>query len=460
MEEERITKLPFLRLNNPFIQNLLLGAGGGRSSSITMANISNGVLYGVFVFSALLAGTVLNTLGPRLTMMFGITGYPVYIGAMWYFDAQGHLWYPIFAGAYLGLTAGCLWTTAAYISNAYAEEKDKGLWRAIQWTGNICGAAVGACVALGISWNSASAGVPHSVYIVFIVLQCASVGFAMLLLPSEQVRRSDGTSLAAFQPLSTWESLKITGSLFKDWRILVMIPTFFTGEVFFPFQASMNAYAFNLRTRTLNSLLNNLIQIPVTLGVGFILDREAIGSRRKRAVLAITFDAVWITGAYVAQTAWLASWRFDRSVPGPAIDCTDAAYAGAVVIYMLYAAQYGVFQNVVLYVLGSLTNEPRKLAAMGGFFVSWLSAGTAISFGVDATAQPYENENAAYFALATLCWPILYFIAWRCISSTNYFKEESVVVPIHVRKDLHLEGVEVAEEAAPVDKPEKKQQSV
>lgn len=73
-----------------------------------MANISNGVLYGVFVFSALLAGTVLNTLGPRLTMMFGIAVYPVYIEAMWYFDAVGHLWFPIFAGAYLGLTAGCI----------------------------------------------------------------------------------------------------------------------------------------------------------------------------------------------------------------------------------------------------------------------------------------------------------------------------------------------------------------
>lgn len=335
-----------------------------------MANISNGALYGVFVFSALLAGTVLNTLGPRMTMMFGITGYPVYIGAMWYFDAQGHIWFPIFAGAYLGLTAGCLWTTAAYMCNAYAEEKDKGLWRAIQWTGNITGAAIGASVALGISWNSTSASVPHSVYIVFIIIQVASVGFASMLLPSNKLRRSDGTALAAFDHMSAWESIKLTASLFKDWRVMMMIPAFFTAEMFFPLQASMNAYAFNLRTRTLNSLLNNLIQIPVTMGVGFLLDQERFGSRKKRAFLGITFDAVWITGAYIAQTIWLSSWKFDRSVPGPSIDCTDPAYAGAIVIYMFYAAQYGVFQNVVLYVLGSLTNEPRKLAAMGGFFVA------------------------------------------------------------------------------------------
>ena len=53
----------------------LLGAGGGRASSITMANISNGVLYGVFTFSAVGAGPLLNLIGPRWTLLMGITGY-------------------------------------------------------------------------------------------------------------------------------------------------------------------------------------------------------------------------------------------------------------------------------------------------------------------------------------------------------------------------------------------------
>lgn len=335
-----------------------------------MANISNGTLYGVFVFSALGASTVVNILGPRLTMMFGITGYPVYIGAMWYFDQIGHLWFPIFAGAYLGLAAGCLWTVAAYTSNAYAEEKDKGKWRAIQWTMNVSGSALGASIALGISWNSKTLGVPHSVYIVFIVLQCLSMGLAFLLLSPDKLRRSDGTALASFESISLGQSLKLTLSLFKDWRVVAMIIPCFTAEMFFPFQASMNAYAFNLRTRTLNSLLNNLIQIPVTMLVGYILDSEGLGSRKKRALMGVTFDAVWITGTYIAQTAWLSSWNFDRSVPGPMIDCTEHAYIGAVVIYMMYAAQYGVFQNVVLYILTSLTNEPRKTSALAGFFVA------------------------------------------------------------------------------------------
>lgn len=71
-----------------------------------------------------------------------------------------------------------------------------------------------------------------------------------------------------------------------------------------------------------------------------------------------------------------------------------------------------------------------------------MSSGTAISFGVDATSQPYENENAAWFALTTICWPILYFIAWKCTTPTNYMKEKTVIAPVHVRKELGVSDYE------------------
>ena len=148
-----------------------------------------------------------------------------------------------------------------------------------------------------------------------------------------------------------------------------MLPAFLAPEMFFPFQSSMNAYAFNLRTRSLNSVLLSVIQLPTASAMGWLLDNDKIGTRRTRALIAVSIDAVWITGAYIAQTIWLASWRFDRSVPGPSIDITDRAYPGAVVIYLLYAAQYGMFQNVVIWMFGALTNDPPTQAAIGGLFV-------------------------------------------------------------------------------------------
>lgn len=65
--------------------------------------------------------------------------------------------------------------------------------------------------------------------------------------------------------------------------------------------------------------------------------------------------------------------------------------------------------------------------------MSVLSAGTTSAFGIDSTKTPYEQENGAYFALATISWPILVFIAWRCTTDSNYFREEGVGIPVHVQ---------------------------
>ena len=319
------------------------------------------------------------------------------------------------------------------MGNAYAEESQKGTWRAIQWSCNASGATIGGLVALGINLHTTREGVPSSVYIIFIVLQCCSVGFAAFMLPPKSLLRSDGTPLAEFHPVTLTQSLSGLGELFKDWRILLMLPTFYAGEVFLVLQSSINAYAYNLRTRSLNNVLTNLTQIPFTILIGYLLDCERLGTRRQRGMIVVVIVATFVTGTYIAQTIWLASWKFDRSIPGPSIDWTHSSYPGAVIIYLCYGAQYGMFQNTVLWLLGSLTNQPSRLGHMSGLFVGVLSAGTASAFGIDSTKTPYERENGAYFALATISWPIMFFIAWKCTVDSNYFREEGVGIPVHVQ---------------------------
>jgi len=48
---------------------------------------------------------------------------------------------------------------------------------------------------------------------------------------------------------------------------------------------------------------------------------------------------------------------------------------------------------------------------------------------------PYAIENVAYFAITTLAWPIMLFIAARYTTDTNYFKEPGVGVPAHIRNE-------------------------
>ena len=195
-------------------------------------------------------------------------------------------------------------------------------------------------------------------YIVFICIQVASTGLAFLLLPPDRLRRNDGTAIVEYNPIPVLQNLKAMLVLFKDPAILIMIPVFFTPEMFFPMEASINAYAFNLRSRTLNTMLGNAIQVPITLGFGCLLDSPILGPRRRRAFIGIFIVAVWVMGAYVAQTIWLSSWNFDRSIPGPSIDIHDDAYPGALTIYLFMVGQYGIFQNIVIYVFGCITNHP------------------------------------------------------------------------------------------------------
>jgi hypothetical protein len=81
----------------------------------------------MFTLFACLGGTIVNLLRPRLSMMVGSLGYPLYIGGLWYYDRTGQTWFPLFGGAMLGVLCGILWTCAGMIAFSYAEEKEKGL---------------------------------------------------------------------------------------------------------------------------------------------------------------------------------------------------------------------------------------------------------------------------------------------------------------------------------------------
>lgn len=44
-----------------------------------------------------------------------------------------HSWFPIAAGAFLGITANCLWTAAGYIAFSYSTEQQRDSFISMQW---------------------------------------------------------------------------------------------------------------------------------------------------------------------------------------------------------------------------------------------------------------------------------------------------------------------------------------
>ncbi|KIW87438.1 uncharacterized protein Z519_12074 [Cladophialophora bantiana CBS 173.52] len=111
---------------------------------------------------------------------------------------------------------------------------------------------------------------------------------AFILVDPDKLRRNDGTAIAKYEHLSAWQDVCQTVALLRDPVILLLTPTFFTLEIFFPFMASVNAYTFNLRTRTLNAILGNAIQIPWTLlASGCVVEHSSTESEEYLLVMEL-----------------------------------------------------------------------------------------------------------------------------------------------------------------------------
>lgn len=102
-----------------------LGAGGGKPSSLQVANNVNAIIYAFFAVGCILVGFLLNFMKPKLCLMLASLGYPLYVGGLWYYDKSGNTWFVYLSGVVSGLSASFLWTTCAYIQFCYPEEDKK-----------------------------------------------------------------------------------------------------------------------------------------------------------------------------------------------------------------------------------------------------------------------------------------------------------------------------------------------
>jgi len=116
--------------------------------------------------------------------------------------------------------------------------------------------------------------VPTAVYVVFIVMMAVGAVMAFLLLPPSKIVRDDGTQIAIVKPRGFVEELKANLEIFRDWKLLIMIPAFLPAECFLVYGGSVNAFHNDLRTRSLLSFIAVCLQIPAGYGLQKILDHK------------------------------------------------------------------------------------------------------------------------------------------------------------------------------------------
>ncbi|TKA24753.1 hypothetical protein B0A50_05741 [Salinomyces thailandicus] len=452
-------RLPKLRYHGPWVQNIicgicvgfsagiyvalnLLGAGGGRPTSAHMVQIVNSTLCAVWFFSASFGGSILNLLGPGITMCVGVLFYVVYVGALWYFDEVGKIGYPIASGVIIGIGSGMVFITAGYIQTSYPEEREKGLYITTQLNLQALGSIIGGIIPVIINRNSAtSAGVPRAVYIAFIVIMCCAGLSGLLLLPPHKLLRDDGSVVAVDKARGPWEELKANLLVFTDYKLLLMVPAFLPAECFLVYSGSVNSYHNDLRARSLLAFMAVVLQIPCGLGLQLILDHKVWG-RRKRGLVGLTVVAFPLVAAWIWEIIRVKG--YDRhNLPSNPTDWSDPEFGWVFVLFMLTWVSCSLWQYVITYFIGALTNSPVKLAHYAGVFRGVLGAGEAICFGIDSIEIPFIDEAGGVFAFYCAGIIAFYYLGWFHIDDSNYFKdgEVGVVVPNHVLQEKRLEGV-------------------
>ncbi|KAF8168400.1 major facilitator superfamily domain-containing protein [Crassisporium funariophilum] len=391
----QVSMLGFVCFMGPGLFNALTGLGaGGQVDNVTSAN-ANATLYSTFAVGAFFSGSINNKLGSRLTLLLGSTGYALYIGAFLAMNIHPHAGaFVIAAGAVLGICAGLLWTAQGSLMMAYPTENQKGKFIGIFWGIFNLGAVVGASVSLGQNFHSTSNSVGNGTYIGFLVLTLIGVTIPMLMADPQKMIRTDGTKVTSPRHPS-WK-VEIYGlwlTLRTDPMIILLFPMFLASNWFYTWQFNeYNDALFNIRARSLNNLVYWLSQIVGSIAIGFLLDQKSI-SRRVRAFSGwgILFAMVFIVHIW----AFFYQKQYTReSLPldsANKFDIFDHGYAGRIMVYIFCGLLDAMWQTTAYWIMGSMSNDPAKLAHLAGFYKSIQSAGGAGAWRADAVKTPFMN---------------------------------------------------------------------
>lgn len=176
------------------------------------------------------------------------------------------------------------------------------------------------------------------------VLMATGFLLAWGLCDSKEIMRLDGSRVIAMKH-PTWASefKGLLETLRTDRSIVMLFPMFLASNWFYGYQFNaVNGAYFNIRTRSLNSLLYWLMQMVGAFVFGQLLDLKRL-SRPARAralfvLLLLVTMGVWGAG-YIFQRT------FSRESVKPIMDFTDRGYPGPMLLYMFYGFYDAAFQT-------------------------------------------------------------------------------------------------------------------
>ncbi|PSK41014.1 hypothetical protein C7M61_000685 [Candidozyma pseudohaemuli] len=396
----QIIVMSFVIFLTPGCFNAITGIGNSGISDPKVADNANVALYSCFATIGAFGGVICNTIGVKACLMFGGTGYIMYTASLLVFRETGNKGFPVFAGAYLGVCAALTWAAQGSIVMSYALEHRKATAIMVYWVIFNFGAVIGSIIPLAQNMTTGEEHVNAGTYVAFMVLMAAGVVLAGFLLPMDKVYKADGTKVIAKKyPKITHELKGMWKVLKTDLKIYFMFPMFCASNWFYTYQFNnFNAARFNVRTRSLNGLLYWLTQMVGAIVIGFLLDWKRF-NRPNRA--RIGWTVIFLFG----MATWGGGLKFQLGVTRenvddePLIDFHDSYYIGPMFLYMCYGAFDAIFQAYIFWILGTFSNNPKKVALYASFYKSLQSAFNAVVWRLDAKKTPFMHMFASSWIL-------------------------------------------------------------
>ncbi|KAI0539218.1 major facilitator superfamily domain-containing protein [Xylaria digitata] len=414
----------------PGLYNALGGlGGGGQLNSHVQANASTAT-YAVFAVVGFFSGSFANKLGIKITLAIGGFGYSLYSASFLSYNHTQNEGFVTFAGAFLGLCAGLLWTAQGAIMMAYPLEKSKGRYISSFWVIFNLGGVIGALIVLVQNINNNTGTVTDGTYAAFIVLMFVGAVLAFFLVNADSVIREDGSKVIVMKEptwqsefYGLWECIRLS-----PWVVL-LFPMFFASNVFYTYQQNgVNGAHFNLRARSLNSLLYWLAQILGALVYGAALDlpnvRRSIRAKGALVSLFILTFVIWGGGYAFEKDQPPREVTMQKEYEQFKLDYTDSGYLGPAFLYIFYGFYDACWQTSIYWWMGALSNSGRKTANMAGFYKGIQSAGAAVFWALDGHGVSYRVLYGVTFGLSAVSILIAAPVIWLRIKDTTDLEED------------------------------------
>ncbi|KAJ5316512.1 hypothetical protein PENANT_c019G04851 [Penicillium antarcticum] len=403
----QIILMSFICFCCPGMYNALTGLGGsGQVNQAVAANATVALLAATAATALFVVGPIFERIGPRACLLLGGWTYPLYSGSLLCFNATNNGAFVIASGAILGIGASFLWVAQGAIMTTYVPESQKGRAIAAFWIIFNLGGGVGSLASFGLNYNSKSGTVSDGTYIALLIIMAIGWLLGVLICPPKYVRSAQ--LKPTLENEKNWRQiLRQSVNTIVDWRVLCMLPLFFSANVFYSYQQNaVNGMNFNIRTRSLNGALYWIAQMLGGLIIGLVLDMPGL-SRPMRARVAwvflfVTGMAVW-GGGYVFQK-W-SDRRLERGLKQD-IDYTDSDISvGPIFLYIFYGAYDAFWQSFCYWLMGAQSNSPAVTAVLVGAYKTFQSTGGAMAWRVNALGKPAMTQLAMDWGLCmgSLC---------------------------------------------------------